>query len=84
MAKQDDGLLISAVASKINQPPSAPPTEAIFRVEYAKVESFQIPSHVVVDIKNLGIIEVRFNACRVSLADWAQKPPAERPKNPTN
>jgi hypothetical protein len=83
-AKTDDGLLISAVASKINLPPSAPPTESVFRVEYTKVESFQLPSHVVVDIKNLGIIEVRFNACRVSLADWAQKPPAERPKKPTD
>jgi len=75
--RTDDGLVVSAVASQVNQPPSAPPTEITIRVEYAKVDSFQIPSHVVYDIKNVGVIEVGFSACQVSVADSAQKPTAE-------
>jgi hypothetical protein len=69
-----DGLLVSSVVSQINQPPSAPPIEAVFRIEYAKVDSFQIPSHILIDLKNTGTIEVGFSACKVSVADWAKKP----------
>ena len=69
-----DGLLVSAVTSQINQPPTAPPTEATFRIDYAKVDAFQIPSHIVLDIKNTGVIEVDLNNCQVLLADWAKKP----------
>jgi hypothetical protein len=68
-----DGLLISTVKSQVNQPPDAPEAEATFRIEYAKVDSFQIPSHVVFDIKNTGVIEIGFNACQVSVADAAKK-----------
>ena len=76
-ASTPDGLVVSAVASQISQPSTAPPAEAIFRIDYVKVEAFQIPSRVVFDIKNTGVIEIAFNSCRVSLADWAQKPPAQ-------
>jgi hypothetical protein len=72
--RTDDGLVVSAVASQVNQPPSAPPMEVTFRVEYAKVDSYQIPSRVVYDIKNVGVIEVGFSACQVSVTDSAQKP----------
>ena len=73
-----DGLLVSAVASQISQPSTAPPAEAIFRIDYVKVEAFQIPSRVVFDIKNTGVIEIAFNSCRVSRADWAtRKPPSQ-------
>jgi hypothetical protein len=82
--KSVDGLVVSEVASKINQPPSAPPVEADFRVEYAKVGTFQIPSHVTVDVKNVGLFEFQFSACQVSVADWAQKPAAPKPANPSN
>lgn len=68
-----DGLVISAIDSKINQPPSAPQTETIFRIEYAKVSSFQIPSRIVLDIKNTGVLEFSLNNCTVSVADWAKK-----------
>ena len=76
-ASTPDGLLVSAVASEVSQPSTAPPAEAIFRIDYAKVETFQIPSRVVFDIKNTGVIEIGLNSCRVSLADWAQKPAAK-------
>jgi hypothetical protein len=76
-APTPDGLLVSAVASQVSQPSTAPPAEAIFRIDYVKVETFQIPSRVVFDVKNTGVIEIAFNSCRVSLADWAQKPPAQ-------
>lgn len=69
-----DGLVISTIASQVNQPPSAPQTQVTIRIDYAKVDSFQIPSHVVFDIKNTGVIEVGFSACQVSVADWAKKP----------
>jgi hypothetical protein len=75
--RTEDGLIISAVSSRVNQPPSAAPMDVTFRVEYAKVGSFQIPSHVVYDIKNVGVIEIAFNACRVSVADPAQKPSSD-------
>jgi hypothetical protein len=82
--RTDDGLVVAAVTSQVNQPPSAPPTGVTFRVEYAKVDSFQIPSHVVYDIKNVGVIEVGFSACQVSVADSPQKPAAEKSNHPTN
>ena len=70
-----DGLLVSAITSQVSQPSTAPPAEAIFRINYLKVETFQIPSRVVFDIKNTGVIEIAFNSCRISLADWAAKKP---------
>jgi hypothetical protein len=72
-ARTEDGLVLSSVASMIHQPPTAPETETTFRVEYAKVDSYQIPSHVFFDIKNIGMIEVGFSACKVTVADWAKK-----------
>jgi ketosteroid isomerase-like protein len=72
--RTDDGLVISAVASQLNQPPSAAPVEVTFRVEYTKVDSFQIPTHVVYDVKNVAVIEVGFSGCQVSTADSAQEP----------
>lgn len=69
-----DGLLVSAITSRINQPPTAPDVEATIHVEYSKVESFQIPSHVVIDIKNVAAFDFAFTACQVSVADWAKKP----------
>lgn len=68
-----DGLVVSAVTSRINQPPSAPETQATFRIEYAKVDAFQIPNRVVLDIKNTGVIDIGFSNCQVGLADWAKK-----------
>ena len=68
-----DGLVVSSVVSQVNQPPTAPLVQATFRIEYAKVEAFQIPSHVVFDIKNTGVIEISFSACQVTVADWAKK-----------
>jgi hypothetical protein len=72
-----DGLVVSTVTSLVNQPSTAPPAQAIFRIDYAKVDAFQIPSHVVFDIKNTGAIEIGFSACQVSLADWVKKPAAQ-------
>src|SRR5262249_42745666 len=77
--RADDGLVVSAVTSQLNQPPSAPPMQITFHVEYEKVDSFQIPSRVVYDLKNVGIIEIGFNTCRVSLTDPAQSPGADNP-----
>lgn len=68
-----DGLVISTVLNKVHQPPTAPETEATFRIEYSKVDAFQIPSHVVFDIKNTGVIEIGFSTCKVTVADWANK-----------
>ncbi|MGH9713205.1 MAG: hypothetical protein ACRD5M_07895 [Candidatus Acidiferrales bacterium] len=82
--RTNEGLVVSAVASEVNQPPSAPPMEVTFRVEYAKVDSFQIPSHVVYDLTNVGVIEVGFHTCQVSVVDSAQKPAVEKSNHPTN
>lgn len=68
-----DGLLVSTVQNKVNQPPTAPETDATFRIDYARVDAFQIPSRIIVDIKNTGVIEIGFNTCKVSVADWANK-----------
>jgi hypothetical protein len=68
-----DGLVVSSVKSQVHQPPTTPETDVAFQIEYAKVDSFQIPSHVVMDIKNVGALEFRLNDCQVSLADWANK-----------
>ncbi len=69
-----DGLIVSAVTSQINQPPSAPVSEVTFRTEYAKVDSFQIPSRLIVDVKNVTSFEVALSSCKVVVADWAKKP----------
>ncbi|HEY1575622.1 MAG TPA: hypothetical protein VGF82_00925 [Terracidiphilus sp.] len=72
-APTPDGLVVSSVMSQVHQPPDAPETDATFRIDYTKVESYQIPSHVVFDIKNTGVIEIGFSACKVTVADWAKK-----------
>lgn len=82
--RTDDGLVVSSVVSHVNQPPSAPPVEVTFRVEYTAVDSFQIPSRVVYDVKNVGVFEFGFSSCDVSVADSSQKPAAEKPSQPTN
>lgn len=82
--RTEDGLVVSSVASRVNQPPTAPPAEVTFRVEYAEADSFQLPSRVTYDIKNVGVIEVSLNACHASLGDSAQKPVADKSTNPTN
>jgi hypothetical protein len=69
----EDGLLLSSVTSHVRQPPTAPETEVTFRIEYTKIDSYQIPSHVVFDIKNTGTIEIGFSACKTAIADWAKK-----------
>ena len=68
-----DGLILSSLTSLVQQPPTAPEIEATFHIEYAEVDSYQIPSHVVFDIKNTGVIEFGFSACKVTIADWAKK-----------
>ena len=82
--RTDDGLVVSAVASEINQPPSAPPIQVNFRVEYARVGLFQLPSHLVYDIKNVGVFEIGLNTCQVSVDELTQKPKAEKSTNPIN
>ena len=69
----DDGLIVTSVKSLVNQPPSAPQTEATFRIDYARVSDYQIPSRVVLDIKNTGEIELGFSGCKATMADWARK-----------
>ncbi|HEX8711145.1 MAG TPA: hypothetical protein VF730_04675 [Terracidiphilus sp.] len=69
----ESGLILSSMSSEIHQPPTAPASEAVFRIEYEKVDAFQIPSHVVLDIRNTGTIEIGFSACKVTVADWAKK-----------
>jgi hypothetical protein len=72
-ASSDDGLLLSSVTSQVHQPPTAPAVEAIFRIEYAKVEAYQIPSHLIFDVKNTGLIEIGLSGCKVKVADWVKK-----------
>jgi hypothetical protein len=60
-----DGLVISSVVSKVNQPPTAPQLEVIFNVEYSTVDSLQIPSRVVNTIKNVGVFEIGLSGCQV-------------------
>ncbi len=69
-----DGLLVSSVTSRFNQPPSAPAVEVTISADYAKVGSFQIPSRIVSGVKNGGRIEFAFSACQVSVADSSRKP----------
>lgn len=69
----EDGLILSSVTSQLHQPPTAPETDVTFRIEYAKVNAYHVPSHVVFDIKNTGVIELGFTGCTVTVADWAKK-----------
>ncbi|MFZ0746806.1 MAG: hypothetical protein WAM85_20540 [Terracidiphilus sp.] len=69
-----DGLVVTSVKSLVNQPPTAPQTEATFRIDYAKVDSFQIPSRIVLDVKNTGVIEIGLSGCQITTADWSRRP----------
>lgn len=71
------GLVVSAVQSQINQPPSAPGINLTLHVEYAQTGAYQLPSHLLFDIKNAGIIELGLSNCQVNLAAWAQTPQGE-------
>jgi hypothetical protein len=71
-------LVISVVTSQVNQPPSAPPAETTTRIQYAKVGAFQLPSNVILDTSNVGVFEVGFNSCQVSVSEGASKPTAEK------
>jgi hypothetical protein len=68
-----DGLVVSSVESQLHEPPSGPETDVSFQIEYAKVASFRIPSHVVLDIKSIGMIDLRLDDCAVSMAESATK-----------
>ena len=69
-----DGRIISTVKSVINQPPSTPLTEAKFHIDYTRVDTFQIPSRIAVDIKNTGSVVITLNTCRVATSESAKKP----------
>jgi len=71
--KTEDGLIVSEIKSKMNQPPGAPETEITFHVDYARVDSYQVPSRIIFDVRNTGAIDLALSNCQVSLADWAQK-----------
>jgi hypothetical protein len=64
-----DGLVVSALTSQVHQSPSAPQMEVTFRMEYATVDSFRLLSNIVLDIKNVGSIEIGLSACRASVAE---------------
>jgi len=72
-ASTPDGLILSSITLRVNRPPSAPQTETIYRGEYTKVDSFQIPSRIVFELKNMGGIDFGLTNCKVSVADWAKK-----------
>lgn len=72
-ANTSDGLIVSSISNVINQPPTAPQQETEISIDYANVESFQLPSHIAMNVKNTALIEIDFSACHVSLADWAKK-----------
>ena len=69
-----EGLLVSRIDTVLNQPPTAPPVEAVMSVTYAKVDTYQLPSVVNVDIKNVSSFEIHFNNCKAVLTDSAKKP----------
>jgi hypothetical protein len=69
----EDGLILSGMVAKIHQPPSAPLIEMDYRIDYAKVDTFQIPSHVRLEKKNVGIVEFDLSNCKISVADWVKK-----------
>jgi hypothetical protein len=68
-----DGLVVASVKSQVRQPPTAPETDVNFQIEYAKVDGYQVPSHIAFDIKNVGMMDIRLSGCQVSLAQWARK-----------
>lgn len=70
-----DGRIITTLQSSTHQPPSAPPTNMTMSVTYAPVSSFQLPSRVQVDVKNVGGFVFDFSACIVQTMDKAPNKP---------
>jgi hypothetical protein len=68
-----DGLVISSVRSEMHRPLTSPETEATFQFEYARVNGFEVPSHLIPEIGSSGVIEYRLNNCQVSLTEWPKK-----------
>jgi hypothetical protein len=52
---------------------SAPVMDVISGIDSAGVDSYQVPSRVVFEIKNTGPIEIGFSHSKVTIADWAKK-----------
>jgi hypothetical protein len=61
------------VALSVYLPPTIPETDATFHIEYAKVNTLQVPSQVVPEIENTGVIRYRLNHCQVSLLEWPKR-----------
>jgi hypothetical protein len=70
-ANTANGLLLTSLQSQVNRP-SAPQTETSFHIDYAKVDSFQIPSRVVLNTKNSGLIEFELNNCQANPGELQQ------------
>lgn len=68
-----DGRLLSSLNSLVHMPPTAPEVEMTYHFEYSKVDSYEIPSHIALDIKNVGIANFGFSNCKVTVANWAKK-----------
>jgi hypothetical protein len=61
-----DGLVVTEVSNRMNQPPSASETEIIlFHIAYAQVDSYRIPSHIGLEVKGTGLVGIDLNSCQV-------------------
>lgn len=70
-----DGRIVSTLQASSHQPPTAPPTNVTMSITYAPVSSFQLPSSVKVDVKNVGGFLFNFSACKVETSDNAPDQP---------
>jgi hypothetical protein len=70
-----DGRIISVLSSTTSQPPTAPPTDVVMSTTYTKISSFQIPSTIHVEVKNVGAFVFHFSACTVQTSPSAPSKP---------
>jgi hypothetical protein len=68
-----DGLVISSMRSEMHQPLASPETDVTLRIEYLRVNAFQLPSYLVPDIGSTGAIDYRLNNRQVSLLEWPKR-----------
>jgi hypothetical protein len=63
-----DGLIITSIHNVIHQPPGAAASEMTFAISYARTGSYQLPSVLKMDIKNVATLNFKFSGCTINPA----------------
>lgn len=70
-----DGRVVSVIRTIYRQPPTAPPAELTFAIDYATVSGYRLPETLRLNMKNVGAFVFKFTGCSVETAEKAPGKP---------